>query len=89
MVNKIEHFDSRWLAAKPFRVLARIKALAERRGCWVRVWENPCGREGVLFWIETYAGEGAEGRAESFRADWMADPELKKWFLFESLGRKP
>ena len=85
-MKEIHQFDCRWLKEKPRHLLPRIKALAEKNGCRLRVWENPCGREGVLFWIETYA-DGAGGRMESFRADW--DDELRNWFLFESQGKKP
>ncbi len=84
MKNRIEHFDGRWLERIPYRVLPRIEALAAKNGCWVRIWENPCGKEGVLFWIETYADGDAAGRAESFRADWMHDAELRDWFLPQS-----
>lgn len=86
-MEKMKRLHSRWLEKAPHHLLPRIEALAKKNGCWVRVWKNPCGREGVLFWIETYADGDAAGRAESFRADW--DTELQNWFLFESLGRKP
>ena len=82
-MEKMKRMHSRWLEKIPDRVLMdRIEALAAKNGCWVRVWENPCCREGVLFWIETYADGDAAGREESFRSDW--DTELYNWFLIQS-----
>ena len=93
----IEKFDCRWLDEHPDSMLDRLDVIAHEHGCWVRLWCNPCGREGMLLWLETQAEGDADGRAAGLRASMLEryqkgsrkDAELYRWFMKIPKEEKP
>ena len=80
MYQEVARFECRWLSGPPGDVLTRIKALADRNGCWVQLWQNPSTamEPGWLFWLETHA-VGANERMQAFCKDRESDREVDKW----------